>query len=985
MLRLLTLGGVAIVDESGNSPGSGASQRRTLALLSVLAVAGSVGLTRDKLVGLFWPEADNERGRHALTQALYAARRGLQCDDLFIVNADVRLNDERIATDIGDFDALREIDPERAVALYRGPFLDGFFFSGSADFEQWASGQRARIEGQVSRALEGLANRARAEGDPRRAADWWKRSAAISPLDSGVALQLMETLAASGDRAGALQYAATHTKLLRNELDLDPDPAVIALTRALHEPAPAPVSELVQGPGLEAEAVRPPPSLRVESGAKISSVRDAVEVWVPQRRPRRTWRLPFALIVAAVLLALVIGVEHARRGAATLHPLPLRQRVVVAPFRVAGAASSLAYLRDGMVELLSTRLADDSAARSVDAGAVIGAWHAAGLAPAMDVSRDTVVRLASRLRAERVVIGSVVGTPKRIVVHAMVLRVPSGALAGEATVEGSADSIAAVVDQLAARLLVAEAGEDERLGNYMSTSLPALRAFLAGQAAFRGNDYTGAARQYETALTRDSTFALAGLRLAVTADRIDNAARVQRGLNVAWTYRHELAERDRAMLLTFTGSSFPAPSQARSQIDDWSRAADLAPTSAEAWFALGARLFHDGAIAAAPNHVSEARVALGHALDADTNYSAAARLLVQLPSPSGDSASDLPGARRVAFDDSLSPLAPFLRWRRAAMDGDTATLRPFRETFGRLGPTNLREIAMASQFDAIALSDGVRALDALHDRSAGHLRPVDLLLGEHSMAMNEGRIGDARQAASALRESAPGSRADLRLYVLDALYGDGDTLAARDAARSLDQGIASPSDSRRPPDTDRLADLCVVGQWRLRAGITASVPAIIGELRSASAVAGAGPAGPVSAGATACAELLDAGVSVATRSGNARGRVTALDAIAFTNETAGDAAAYAPLWIAQLHERVGDVSGALSALRRRQYMSDWPRYLATILREEGRLAERTGDAAGTRDALRRYLVLRRRPDAALQAQVDEVRQTVDRLDALEAP
>ena len=64
--------------------GAAASQRRTLALLSVLAVAGPLGMSRDKLVALFWPEADSERGRHALTQALYSARRVLHCDDLFV-------------------------------------------------------------------------------------------------------------------------------------------------------------------------------------------------------------------------------------------------------------------------------------------------------------------------------------------------------------------------------------------------------------------------------------------------------------------------------------------------------------------------------------------------------------------------------------------------------------------------------------------------------------------------------------------------------------------------------------------------------------------------------------------------------------------------------------------------------------------------------------------------------------------------------------
>jgi DNA-binding SARP family transcriptional activator len=41
-----------------------------LALLSVLAVAGLLGTSRDKLVALVWPDADSEHARHALTQGL---------------------------------------------------------------------------------------------------------------------------------------------------------------------------------------------------------------------------------------------------------------------------------------------------------------------------------------------------------------------------------------------------------------------------------------------------------------------------------------------------------------------------------------------------------------------------------------------------------------------------------------------------------------------------------------------------------------------------------------------------------------------------------------------------------------------------------------------------------------------------------------------------------------------------------------------------
>lgn len=978
MLRLLALGGAAIVDESGD-PGSAATQRRTLALVSVLAVAGNVGVSRDKLVSLFWPEADTERGRHALTQTLYASRRGLRCDDLFLVNGDVRLNPARITSDVDDLDGALSGHEERVAALYRGPFLDGFFLSGSAEFEQWVSAQRAKIEERVVRTFERLAMQAQEAGDARRAADWWKRAAAIRPLDSGFAVHLMEMLALAGDRAGALRHATVHSALLRNELDLGPDATVTELAESLRESASPQLAEVRH----DTEPADSPIQLASRSLPAADHVAeppiDDAAVWI--RKGRR--RSGFSLVLGTALLvaiAIAIGRRHTTRP--EFRPVPLRQKVVVAPFRVAGAASSLAYLRDGMVELLSTRLADDSAARSVDAGAVIGAWRAAGLAPAMDVPRDTVVRLAATLGAERVVVGGVVGTPGHVVVRATVLHVPSGAVASQATVEGSADSLTVLVDRLAASLLVVEAGESDRLGKHVTSSLSALRAFLAGQAAFRRNDYDTAIREYEIALRRDSAFALAALRLALAADRAGDAFRMRRALEVAWSFRGELAERDRAMLFTYTGTRFPAPSSSYDQVTSWRRAADLTPLSAEAWFALGQRLFHDGAIAGVDAPASRAATSLHHALLLDSNYAPATRLLVQIGTASGAAAELSSTVLRTALNDSLSPLAPFLRWRLAVARHDTSELAGVRGDFTRFGPANLRAIALASQFDAAAIDDGARALAVLSARGAARSPLPDVVLGEHAMALNEGRIRDALDATSRLQVATGDRNVELRLRALDALYGDGDISAARAAVQSLEQARRAPSVADSSFTPDRLADLCVIGQWRLANGNSSEVPDIITALRSARV-----PSATVLIGAlpTACAEILDVGLAVATRRRDARGRLAHLDSLAFTPETSGDVVAYAPLWIARLHERVGDSRGALRAVRRRQYMSDWPRYLASMLREEGRLAESTGDLVGAAKTYERYLILRHAPSDALRPQADSVRAAVGRLAGRPSP
>ena len=75
-LRLRTFGPLGLHGRVGPLTGA-AAQRRRLALLAILAVAGARGVSRDKVVALLWPERDAERARHALAQLLYAMRRDL--------------------------------------------------------------------------------------------------------------------------------------------------------------------------------------------------------------------------------------------------------------------------------------------------------------------------------------------------------------------------------------------------------------------------------------------------------------------------------------------------------------------------------------------------------------------------------------------------------------------------------------------------------------------------------------------------------------------------------------------------------------------------------------------------------------------------------------------------------------------------------------------------------------------------------------------
>jgi DNA-binding SARP family transcriptional activator len=244
-LYLQTFGGLAILRDGAPAEGAGA-QRRRLALLALLAAAGDRGMSREKLLLILWPESDLERARKNLAQAVYALRRDLGAEELVQGTNDLRLNAELLSSDLSEFQrALSEGRKEDAVALYKGPFLDGIFFDEAPEFERWAETERGHYAREFAEALESLAIDAADRGEPRVAVGYWRRLANTDPLNAKAALGLMKGLTAAGDRAQALQHYRVYEMLLRQELDLAPDADLRRYADELRQvkpitPAPAP-------------------------------------------------------------------------------------------------------------------------------------------------------------------------------------------------------------------------------------------------------------------------------------------------------------------------------------------------------------------------------------------------------------------------------------------------------------------------------------------------------------------------------------------------------------------------------------------------------------------------------------------------------------------------------------------------------------------------------------------------------------------------
>ncbi len=249
MLRLHTFGGLRLEGPEGLISGP-AARRRPLAVLAVVAAAGTKGITRERLVGVLWPDVSEEQGRHTLAQVLYALRKDLGLPDLLEPAAPtLRLNRGLITSDVGDFDdALSRGDRATAIDLHLGAFLDGVYLTQAPGFERWAEEERARLAAQFRRALEQEAIELERITDPRRAAERWRQLVALDPLATGSRLRLMLALQAAGEPAAALEEARAHAEVTGRELGMGPAAEIAALERTLREtmartqPRPAPPS-----------------------------------------------------------------------------------------------------------------------------------------------------------------------------------------------------------------------------------------------------------------------------------------------------------------------------------------------------------------------------------------------------------------------------------------------------------------------------------------------------------------------------------------------------------------------------------------------------------------------------------------------------------------------------------------------------------------------------------------------------------------------
>lgn len=553
MLRLRTFGAAGLQRADGSSI---ALQRRPLALLAFVA-ASADGASREKTLGVLWPEVEEERARHSLAQTLYALRRSCGAEVIRGTNV-LQLDASLITTDLADFEqALAADEPERAADLYAGPFLDGFHLPNAGEFERWVEAERADLARRVARALEASATRAARRGEARLAAEWWQRLAALDPLDSRVALALVEALVAAGDVTGAVRHAQLHQTILRSELDLPPDAAVAALAERLRGGEAGVVEMPEIAAGMVSEQMIPsemaPPDTHRSSTMEQEADNAARDRTASRVSPRPQRRFPWHAVAAALLLIAVIAIAgrvllpHASAQSS-------RRRVVVATFENRTGDSTLAPLGDMAADWVATELARTGLVDVVDSRAAIGTPDPSGRSDKLP--RDARMHeLAQRVGARILVWGTYYRIGDTLEFHAEVTDAKDGSLLREVPpIAVQASDPMDGVRRLSSRVMGALATiENPRLAEWASRggtppSYEAYREFVDGLEADVHLEFATALTHYLRARALDSTFLQPLLYAADAEANLGQLSRAESTLDRVALERNRLVPADQYQL-----------------------------------------------------------------------------------------------------------------------------------------------------------------------------------------------------------------------------------------------------------------------------------------------------------------------------------------------------------------------------------------------------------------------------------------------------
>lgn len=245
-MEFRVLGHLEIVKDG--KPVSLGSHRQRVLLAALLARHGAVA-SADRLIDILWEDAPPETALATLRTYVSRLRGALGGDaspletrppGYLLRVASEQVDATRFESLVYEARRLLADDPAQAesmlseaLSLWRGPAYAEF-----AEYE-FARGEAARLEELRATALEELANAKMLQGRHEEVVGDLEALAAERPLSQRPRLLLATALYRCGRHAEALEACRSYTKLLDEELGLEPPPAIANLERDILQQSPS--------------------------------------------------------------------------------------------------------------------------------------------------------------------------------------------------------------------------------------------------------------------------------------------------------------------------------------------------------------------------------------------------------------------------------------------------------------------------------------------------------------------------------------------------------------------------------------------------------------------------------------------------------------------------------------------------------------------------------------------------------------------------
>jgi tetratricopeptide (TPR) repeat protein len=340
-----------------------------------------------------------------------------------------------------------------------------------------------------------------------------------------------------------------------------------------------------------------------------------------------TWRnsilggvLAFSLLFGFAGLYVVIKDRGESFAPAEAVATEAGEGIAIVPFTVRG--EGLEVWREGMMDVFTASLDDVGGYRTISSRTVMARWKdavsedgEADLATARDVAR--------RSGAKYVMTGSAVALGVNVRLAADIYDVETGREIGASQVEGPADSVLVMVDELGVEVMQAlmrSAGAQglsiRQTQAIVTASLPALRAYLRAEALYRNARFERAIEAYEEALELDPEMSLAHARVADAYGWIENIAsdKAAEHFDYALAHMERLPARER----TLVQANAAVLAGDLEGVGPLRAATRKYPDDPEAWFLLGEFYTHYGGNLLL--EMEDARRAFDRAIELDPSF-----------------------------------------------------------------------------------------------------------------------------------------------------------------------------------------------------------------------------------------------------------------------------------------------------------------------------------------------------------------------------